>query len=162
IDVNIKYFHTLDYVDGWYEFVFPMVVGPRFNPPNPASGASPEGEPTQNAASTGGGIGAVARGQHGISGQRTEVQYLKPGERSGHDITLTVDVDAGVAVEESVCQTHNASKETVSADRFVVALNPNDRIPNKDFVLRYRVAGEQIKSSLLTYRDERGGFFTLM
>src|ERR1019366_4111646 len=29
IDVNIKYFHTLDYVDGWYEFVFPMVVGPR-------------------------------------------------------------------------------------------------------------------------------------
>src|SRR5439155_639722 len=73
IDVNIKYFHTLDYVDGWYEFVFPMVVGPRFNPPHPASGASPEGEPTQNAASTGGGIGAVARGQPGISGQRTEV-----------------------------------------------------------------------------------------
>ncbi|MHC4302188.1 MAG: VIT domain-containing protein, partial [Planctomycetota bacterium] len=33
IDVNIKYFNTLAYVDGWYEFVFPMVVGPRFNPP---------------------------------------------------------------------------------------------------------------------------------
>src|SRR6266481_8023869 len=32
IDVNIKYLHTLSYVDGWYEFVFPMVVGPRFNP----------------------------------------------------------------------------------------------------------------------------------
>ncbi|MHC4355536.1 MAG: VIT domain-containing protein [Planctomycetota bacterium] len=28
IDVNIKYFNTLAYVDGWYEFVFPMVVGP--------------------------------------------------------------------------------------------------------------------------------------
>ena len=46
IDVNIKYFHTLDYVDGWYEFVFPMVVGPRFNPPGLTNG-----------------IGAVARGQ---------------------------------------------------------------------------------------------------
>src|SRR5262249_26607674 len=33
IDVSIKYFHELDYLDGWYEFVFPMVVGPRFNPP---------------------------------------------------------------------------------------------------------------------------------
>ena len=33
IDVNIKYFNTLAYADGWYEFVFPMVVGPRFNPP---------------------------------------------------------------------------------------------------------------------------------
>ena len=28
IDVNIKYFNTLAYVDGWFEFVFPMVVGP--------------------------------------------------------------------------------------------------------------------------------------
>jgi Ca-activated chloride channel family protein len=65
-------------------------------------------------------------------------------------------------VEESVCRTHNISKETVTSERFLVSLNPNDRIPNKDFVLRYRVAGERIKSSLLTYRDERGGYFTLM
>ena len=65
IDVNIKYFHTLDYVDGWYEFVFPMVVGPRFNPPGLTNG-----------------IGAVARGQSGVSGQSTEVHYLRPGERS--------------------------------------------------------------------------------
>src|ERR1043166_1228468 len=27
MDVKINYFHTLPYVDGWYEFVFPMVVG---------------------------------------------------------------------------------------------------------------------------------------
>jgi Ca-activated chloride channel family protein len=162
IDVNIKYFHTLDYVDGWYEFVFPMVVGPRFNPPQGASGVSPEEEPTRNGTSKGGGIGAVVRGQSGASGQRTELQYLKPSERSGHDISLTVDVNAGVAVEESVCRTHNVSKETVSAARFAVALSPNDRIPNKDFVLRYKVAGDRIKPSLLTHRDERGGYFTLM
>jgi Ca-activated chloride channel homolog len=29
-------------------------------------------------------------------------------------------------------------------------------------VLRYRVAGDRIKSDLLTHRDERGGYFTLM
>src|SRR6266516_2026053 len=162
IDVNIKYFHTLDYVDGWYEFAFPMVVGPRFNPPPGASGVSPEDEPGAAPISKSDGVGAVARGQQGISNQKTEVQYLRPGERSGHDISLTVDVNAGVAVEESICRTHNVTKETVSSERFLVALNPNDRIPNKDFVLRYKVAGEQIKSSLLTYRDERGGYFTLM
>ena len=33
IDVDITYFHTLAYKDGWYSFVFPTVVGPRFNPP---------------------------------------------------------------------------------------------------------------------------------
>src|SRR6266511_1895569 len=162
IDVNIKYFHTLDYVDGWYEFVFPMVVGPRFNPAQGASGVSPEEEAGTRPGSKSDGVGSVARGQHGISNQKIEVQYLRPGERSGHDISLTVDVNAGVAVEESICRTHNVTKETVSSERFLVALNPNDRIPNKDFVLRYKVAGEQIKSSLLTYRDERGGYFTLM
>ena len=33
IEVDITYFHTLAYKDGWYSFVFPTVVGPRFNPP---------------------------------------------------------------------------------------------------------------------------------
>jgi Ca-activated chloride channel family protein len=145
IDVNITYFHTLAYVDGWYEFVFPMVVGPRFNPPGSANG-----------------IGAVARRHHGISGHATEVQYLKPHERSGHDISLRVDVDAGVAIEESLCRTHTVAQEKTSPERLLVALRPNDRVPNKDFVLRYRVAGEGIKSGLLTHRDERGDYFTLM
>ena len=38
IDVNVKYFHTLEYADGAYELSFPMVVGPRFNPPGFAEG----------------------------------------------------------------------------------------------------------------------------
>src|SRR5882724_9289482 len=67
IDVNIKYFHTLAYVDGWYEFVFPMIVGPRFNPPQGASGVSPQDEPGAAPISKSDGVGAVARGQHGIS-----------------------------------------------------------------------------------------------
>src|SRR5206468_10073651 len=33
IDISIRYFNTMTYSDGWYEFAFPMVVGPRFNPP---------------------------------------------------------------------------------------------------------------------------------
>jgi Ca-activated chloride channel family protein len=52
IDIDIKYFHTLAYHDGYYEFVFPMVVGPRFNPPGSTDG-----------------VGAVARGGQGVSGQ---------------------------------------------------------------------------------------------
>jgi Ca-activated chloride channel family protein len=145
IDVNIKYFHTLDYVDGWYEFVFPMVVGPRFNPPGLTNG-----------------IGAVARGQSGVSGQSTEVHYLRPGERTGHDISLKVEVDAGVPIEEFECKTHQITSEAASPEHLTVALNPADSLHNKDFVLRYRVACQRIKSSLLTHRDERGGYFTLM
>ena len=145
IDVNIKYFQTLAYADGWYEFVFPMVVGPRYNPAGFTNG-----------------VGAVARGRVGISGQSTEVQYLGPNERSGHDIALHLDVDAGVTIEEFTCVTHRITKQASAPGHISVALAPEDRIPNKDFVLRYRVAGDRIKSNLLTHRDERGGYFTLM
>ena len=145
IDVNIKYFNTLAYVDGWYEFVFPMVVGPRFNPPGFSEG-----------------VGAVARGKPGISGQKTEVQYLKPGDRSGHDISLAVDIDAGVAIEKLVCSSHVITNSSASRQRRTVKLSSLDSIPNKDFVLRYKVAGKTVKSALVTHRDKRGGFFTLM
>ncbi len=145
IDVNIKYFNTLAYVDGWYEFVFPMVVGPRFNPSGYTDG-----------------VGAVARGKNGISGQRTEVQYLKPGERSGHDIAVMVDVDAGVKIEEVKCTNHVIKKSFTSPEKLSVKLSSLDSIPNKDFVLRYKVAGKTVKSALVTHHDKRGGYFTLM
>jgi Ca-activated chloride channel family protein len=145
IDVHIKYFNTLAYADGWYEFTFPMVVGPRFNPPCSTDG-----------------VGAVGRGHAGLSGQATEVQYLRPDERSGHDISLAVDLDAGVKIEEVACSSHAIEKRRSSREKLHVQLSRLDNIPNKDFVLRFRVAGETIKSALVTHHDERGGFFTLM
>ncbi len=145
IDVNIKYFNTLAYADGWYEFVFPMVVGPRFNPAGSTAG-----------------IGAVGRGARDVSGQSTEVQYLKPNERSGHDISLAVEIDAGVEIEEVACASHAIRKDSDGSEKVRVQLSDLDNIPNKDFVLRFKVAGDTVKSALVTHRDQRGGFFTLM
>jgi Ca-activated chloride channel family protein len=145
IDLNIRYFHTLAYSDGWYEFVFPMVVGPRFNPPDQADG-----------------IGAVGRGNHGGSGQSTEVQYLKPGERSGHDISLVVAVDAGVSIEEIVCPSHVIAVNRVGPEQADIRLSALDAIPDKDFVLRYKVASRRVKSALMIQPDDEGHYFTLM
>ncbi|MCI0676204.1 MAG: VWA domain-containing protein, partial [Phycisphaerales bacterium] len=147
VDVNITYFHTLAYDDGWYEFVFPMVVGPRFNPPGTTDG-----------------VGSVARGAYGASGQKTEIQYLRPNERSGHDIGLTVDITAGITIEEIICKSHKIEIANEASEQVRVSLSEQDLIPNKDFVLRYRVAGEQVKTALLTHRDESRGesYFTFM
>ncbi|MEI8195405.1 MAG: VIT domain-containing protein [Phycisphaerae bacterium] len=145
IDIQIIYFNTLAYADGWYEFVFPMVVGPRYNP-----------------AGTTDGVGAVARDAHGISGQKTEVSYLRPGERSGHDISLAVDLDPGVSIEGLRCPSHGVTVKNISDHQAQVALAERDVIPNKDFVLRYKVAGKSVKSALVLHTDKRGGFFTLM
>jgi Ca-activated chloride channel family protein len=35
VDITISYVETLRFEDGAYEFVFPMVVGPRYNPQSP-------------------------------------------------------------------------------------------------------------------------------
>ncbi len=163
IDITIRYYNTLSYSDGWYEFVFPMVVGPRFNPPGNYKG-----------------IGSVDSNPLSSSRQKTDVHYLRPDERSGHDISLQLTLNPGVDIEEFQCKTHqirlndagNTSdhKEWVTPDSFKsehpstlsVRLASTDTIPNRDFVFRYRVAGNSIKSSLMTHQDERGGFFTMM
>lgn len=145
IDINIKYFHTLAYDDGWYEFVFPMVVGPRYNPPGATDG-----------------IGAVGIGARGRSGQSTEIEYLKPHQRSGHDISLAVTIDVGIPVQNTRSVNHVVETQTDERHRTIVRLSDRDSIPNKDFVLRYKVADESIRSALLTHRDETGGYFTLM
>ena len=146
IDVNITYYHTLAYDDGWYEWVFPMVVGPRYNPAG-----------TQNP------ITPVPNGTPG-AGQKTQVAYLKPNERSGHDISLAVNINAGVPIEEVSCVSHQTHRKNFrdESGSTTITLASSDALPNKDFVLRYRVAGEKIKSSLVTHKDDRGGFFTLM
>jgi Ca-activated chloride channel family protein len=145
IDINIKYFHTLAYVDGWYEFVFPMVVGPRFNPPGTTSG-----------------VAAVGRGAPGRSGQATGALYLKPHERSGHDIAIKLDIYAGVPIERVESLTHRIDSQATSASKSRVTLRSEDSIPNRDLVVRYKVAGDRMKSALVTHTDARGGYFTLM
>jgi Ca-activated chloride channel family protein len=150
IDIAIRYFHTLSYADGWYEWVFPMVVGPRYNPVGSTNG-----------------VGAVAAGQSGISGQKTEVPYLRPEDRSGHDIGLKVQLDAGMKIEELQSVNHRIVEPRVKAlqanQRFV-ELAAEDRVPNKDFVLRWKVAGEKVKTAMFVQKDKegKGGWFTLM
>jgi Ca-activated chloride channel family protein len=135
IDVELEYFHGLRHVDGWYEFVFPMVVGPRFDPPGSSAG-----------------IGAVRAGAPGASGQPVEVPYLRPEERSGHDIALHLEVDAGATIEGFECKTHAIDRDATS-DHLRLDLARGDRIPNKDFVFRYRVAGDRVKSALVVQDD---------
>lgn len=145
IDIDIKYFNTLSYADGYYELAFPMVVGPRFNPPGYSDG-----------------IGAVARGDVEPPDQKTRMQFLRPNERSGSDISLRVDIDAGVPIENVESRNHKIAVKRVSATRSLVTLDQPDNIPNRDFVLRYRVAGNAVKPALIAQGNGAGGYFSLM
>lgn len=144
IDVQLTYFNRLSFADGAYEFVFPMVVGPRYNPAGSTDG-----------------IGAVSREKLGTSGQSTEVPYLRPGERSGHDVSLTVDLDAGVALDTVKSTTHAVDVEWDGLEKATVRLTSRAAIPDRDFILRYEIAGSRVASTLFKHEDETGRYFSL-
>jgi len=147
IDVDITYFNTLAYSDGWFEFVFPMVVGPRYNPASIGNA----------------GIGAAQLATPGSTGQAVEVAYLRPDQRSGHDISVDLRIDAGMEIEDVKSKSHRieVSKEGPNVRR--VRLADSDTVPNKDLVVRYRVAGEKVKSALFTrVGDDGAGYFTML
>lgn len=82
--------------------------------------------------------------------------------RAGHDISIEVDLNAGVPVEEVRSTSHQIVSLNKTASESRVTLRKEKVIPNKDFILRYDVTGKRIEDAVLTHRDARGGFFTLL
>src|ERR1044071_3362482 len=84
------------------------------------------------------------------------------GMRSGHDISLEVALDAGLIVDNLESKTHPIDIQRPDLRSARLRLKDSETIPNKDFVLRYDVAGQAIQDALLTHRSEKGGFFTMI
>jgi len=147
VEIEIRYVETLKYEDGVFEWVFPMVVGPRYIP---GGGSAPApltpGTPTPQVPDA----------------DKITPPVTPQGTRAGHDISLTVSLDAGMELFDLECVLHEVDVSTISPSQCVVSLKNQAEIPNKDFVLRYRLATDQIGDAFLVHRDERGSFFTLI
>jgi Ca-activated chloride channel family protein len=87
-----------------------------------------------------------------------------PNTRAGHDISIDVVLDAGVPIHNISSKLHEVNVTNVGKDEANVSLKDKETIPNKDFVLSWDVAGDDLKSGYLTYRDSKteSGYFTLM
>ena len=148
VKITISYVETLSYVNGAYEFVFPMVVGPRYVP----GAAKPESQ----------GKGFASDTNQVPDASRITPRMVPDGMRSGHDISLEVALDAGLIIDNIDSKTHPTDIQRPDAHSARLRLKDNETIPNKDFVLRYDVAGQAIQDALLTHRSDKGGFFTLI
>ena len=148
IQVTLRYVENLVPRNGRYEFVFPMVVGPRY------VGGQGAGK------RSGAGWGANSRRIPDAS--RFTPRLLKKGQRPGRDIAVRLRINAGgLKVQQLQAVTHKAVTAN-SGQRASVVLSPADAIPNKDFVVRYQLAGAKPAVALLPHRDSRGGHFLLM
>jgi Ca-activated chloride channel family protein len=152
VTVIISYLQVLQYEAGSYEFVFPMVVGPRYIPGKPigkqAEGWSPDTTKVPDAS-------------------RITPPVVKPGFRAGHDISIDLAIDAGVPIQDLTSKLHEIDVERPAGNTASVRLRNQASIPNKDFVLRYQVAGKQVSDAVLTQwlpgeSKSAGGYFTLI
>jgi Ca-activated chloride channel family protein len=159
VRITIKYVNTLKYDEGRYEFVFPMVVGPRFVPGGGYTVPGKRGAPSPQR-QTGRDVGKQAVV---TDADKITPPITPPGTRAGHDISVSVNLDAGVELGEITSVMHDIDVARDGKNRAEINLSNQASIPNKDFILRFTVAGGAIQTGLLTHANgNNDGYFTLI
>lgn len=136
IEVELAYSELLVPTESVYEFVYPTVVGPRYS--NQAREGAPPSE------------------------RWIENPYLKEGSESQTTFDITTTLSAGMPVQEVACPSHATTVAYEGPDTFRVALVPGDFGGDRDYILRYRLAGQKIATGLLLFEDEGENYFLLM
>ena len=132
IEVTIRYTDSLKFEQGNYEFVFPMVVGPRYISRRPENRI-----PDSN---------------------RITPPITPPATRSGQDIAVDLRIDAGVPIQRLVSTSHRLVLAT-EGNTANVKIAPDDNIPNKDLIVRYQVSNAKAQSTVLATNSPQGGHF---
>ena len=137
IQVELKYTELLVPTEGVYEFVYPTVVGPRYS------------EKRESEASPG--------------DEFVKTPYTRQGEPARSQFHLTGVVSTGVPVQDLASPSHELLFRASGRSRVEMALPDSEQFSgNRDFILRYRLAGQQISSGLLLYEGQDENFFLLM
>ena len=137
VDIELRYTELLAPTEGIYEVVYPTVVGPRY---------SSETE-------------SKARKQDRF----VKNPYFREGEKPSSTLHISTRISAGVPIQELGCTSHKIAPQWHSASIAQLTLDEPDAFQgNRDFILRYRLTGEQISSGLLLYQGEDENFFLYM
>lgn len=137
IEIELRYTELLVPTDGIYEVVFPTVVGPRYS-----------SQPESSAPKSDGWV---------------KSPYLHQDNKPTSTLHISARISAGVPIQDLNCASHKISPQWQSASIAQLTLDDSDPLQgNRDFVLRYRLAGEQITSGLLLYQGEEENFFLYM
>lgn len=134
IKVELTYSELLTPEDGKYAFVYPTVVGPRY------AGAPQEQDGNQWAAAP----------------------YLPEGVAPQTKFAVRVRLAAGMPVQDIVSDSHRVKVDYQSEETALVSLEGTEFGGDRDFILHYRLAGEEIAAGLLLYQGQSENIFLLM
>jgi len=162
IKVELKYVQTIPRVDGDYELLVPLVVGPRYQPSD--SGKSPE------IIDDGVNIGSQEIRSDRQFG-KWEIEKLPqypsvrglniPDTINKERVSINIKLDSSVPILHAYSKTHKLNIEGEKSYKNIT-LAKGRVIDNSDFVFRYNLSGVSTQSGFLTHRDERGGFFSML
>lgn len=137
VRIELHYTEMIMPSEGVYQFVYPTVVGPRYVSP--------------------------ALDDTGTREEWTGTPYLKNGSTPADSYNIHVSVSAGVPIAELTSSSHEIQvKSTGDTTADVSLKNPSDYAGNRDFILNYKLTGEQISTGLITSQGEKENFFMLM
>jgi Ca-activated chloride channel family protein len=142
IRVELHYSELLVPTEGTYEFVYPTVAGPRYS-------NAPESK-------------AEASGW-------VKSPYLHAKEEPSYEFNIETRIAAGMPIGEILCPSHQTHVDWEDGDTARVRLDPREAHGgNRDYILRYRLQGQQVQTGLLLYPGPSGqpgqgeNFFLLM
>ncbi len=137
IEIELRYTELLIPTDGVYEMVYPTVVGPRYS-----------GQPESSA----------PKGDAWVKSP-----YFHEGTKPSSTLHISARISAGLPIYELNCPSHRIAPQWQSSTVAQMNLDEADAFQgNRDFVLRYRLAGNQINSGLLLFQGEDENFFLYM
>ncbi|MFN7134122.1 MAG: VIT domain-containing protein, partial [Myxococcales bacterium] len=134
VEVLIRLVQPLAFDSGVWEFAFPLVVGPRYFP-----GGSDEADAA-----------------------RVRPPVHAEGVRGRHEVAVEVTLRPGFPLREVEVPTHETRTERLEGNALRLTLAPHDRIPNRDFVLRYRSEARTPEVAALAHRTGSDGYFTVL
>src|SRR5215217_6067235 len=137
VEITLNYTELLIPTDNVYELVFPTVVGPRY--------ASAQDDKKQR------------------NDKFVETPYLHQGQQSPSALHISTRISAGLPIYDLSCPSHQIVPQWQSQG--VARFTLDDANPfqgNRDFVVRYRLAGDQISSGLLLFQGADENFFLYM
>jgi len=137
ITVELRYTELLVPTEGKYQFVYPTVVGPRYN-------------------------GAPGR-ESAVAEDWVATPYFHAGEPSRSAFDLKVTISAPIPLKEVGSASHTLEVRYDSPTRALVSLAKTGRHENnRDVILEYRLSGDRIESGIMLYKGKDENFFLAM
>lgn len=129
ITVELRYTELLEPTEGVYSFAYPTVVGPRYSE-TLAANATPNEKWVEN-------------------------PYLKQGKEPNYTFDIQTVLNAGMPIQDITCTSHQVDINYAGKNSGFVKLKPAEKFGgNRDYILKYRLAGGAVQSGLLLYEGE--------